>query len=92
MGEPLAGAGHVGAGAIDGERRLGRAEHEVAAHAGREVQDDVDARATDALHHLAIERRIARALARLGVAHVDMRDGRTGPAAATAAVGDLAPA
>ena len=78
MREPLAGAGHVGAGGIDGERRLGRAEHEVAAHAGREVQHDVDARGADALDHLAIELRIAGALAGLGVAHMDVGDGGAG--------------
>ena len=48
MREPLAGAGHVGAGGIDGERRLGRAEAEVAAHASREVQTTSTPEATDA--------------------------------------------
>ena len=90
MREPLGGARHVGAGRDRRERRLGRAEHEVAAHAGGQVQHDVDAGGADALDHLAIELRIARALAGLGVAHMDVGDGGAGLGRFDRGVGDLA--
>ena len=42
------------------------AEHEVAAHAGGEVEDDVDVGGAHALDDLAVQRRVARPLAGRG--------------------------
>ena len=60
------------------ERRVGAAEHEVAAHAGGQVEHDVDVGRAHALDDLAVQRRIARALAGLRVADVDVGDGGAG--------------
>ena len=78
VGEPLLGARHVGPGGVGRKRRVAAAEHEIAAHAGGEVEHDVDVRRAHALDHLAVERDVAAALAGLGIAHVDVRDGRPG--------------
>ena len=51
MGEALRRARHVGAEGF-GEGRFDAAEHEVAAHPGREVEDDVDVRGADPLDDL----------------------------------------
>ena len=73
--QPLRRAGHVGSRRVERERGLDAAEHEVAAHAGGQVEHDVDARRADALHHLAVEARgRAAALPVSRVAHVDVRD------------------
>ena len=78
MLQALGGAGHVGAGVVRRQRLLGAAEHEVAAHAGGEVEHDVDLGVADALDDLAVELGAPRALAGLGVAHVDVHDGGAG--------------
>ena len=70
--EPLDAADQVGA--LDEGRRVLRVEHQVAAHAGGGVDDDVDVAGADPLHRLAVERDLARALAGLRVAHVDVHD------------------
>src|SRR5919107_271272 len=72
--EPLVRADHVRAHLVDRQRRGGAAEHEVAAHAGGQVEDNVDVRRADALDDLAVQRRVARAAAGLGIADVDVRD------------------
>ena len=76
VGEPLGRAGHVGALGSRRKRRLGTAEHEVAAHARGEVEDDVDVGRADPLDDLAVERRVARRPAGLRVADVDVHDRR----------------
>ena len=60
MVEALGGAGHVGAGGVGRQRRLVAAEHEIAAHAGGEVDHDVDAGGADAVDDLAVELGVAR--------------------------------
>ena len=79
MGQALGRAHHVGAGRIERQRGLARPEHHVAAHAGREIDDDVDPGIADAVDHLAIKRHGPRGLAGLGIAHMDMGDGGAGP-------------
>ncbi len=78
MGEALGGAGHVGAGLGGRQRRFGRAEREIAAHAGGEVEHHVDAESADVLDDLGVEIGVARGLAGGGVADVDMGDGGAG--------------
>ena len=78
MLDPLGGADHVGAGLGKRQRRVGRAEHQVAAHPRRQVQHHVHIRGTDALGHLAVEGHIARRRAALGVAHMAMDHRRAG--------------
>ena len=80
-GEPLDAADQVGA--LDERRGVLRVEHQVAAHARGGVDDDVDVGVPDPLDDLAVERDVARALAGLRVAHVDVHDGRR-PARAAA--------
>ena len=65
------------------------AEHEVAAHARGEVEDDVDVGGADPLDHRPVERRVAGALAGLRVADVDVRDRRARPGRLDRRVGDL---
>ena len=62
--------------AIRRQRRVLAAEHEVAAHPRGEVEDDIDVGRADLLDDRAVERGIARAAAGVGVADVDVRDGR----------------
>ena len=54
VGEPFRRARQVGAGSVEGEGSLVAAEHEIAAHAGREVDDDVRVGGADALDHFAV--------------------------------------
>ena len=72
-----------------GEGRILAAEHEVAAHAGGQVEHDVDVGGADPLDDLAVERRVAAALAGLGVADVDVDDRGAGPGGLDRRVGDL---
>ena len=76
--------------ASGGSGASGAAEHEVAAHARGEVEDDVDVGRAHPLDDLAVERRVARALAGLRVADVDVRDGGAGARGLDRGVGDLA--
>ena len=79
MHEPLARTRQIGAlGIASGSGALGAAEHEVAAHPGGQVDHDVDVGRADPLDHLAVQLGVARALAGLGVAHVDVDDRRAG--------------
>ena len=89
MGETLGRADHVGAGGVERQGGLARAEDDVSAHAGGEVQDHVGAGVADALHHLAVERQGARRAAGLGIADVDMGDGGAGVRSLDAGLGDL---
>ena len=54
------------------------ANPQVAAHAGGEIDDEVLVLVANALHHFAVEVRAAAALARDGVAHMDVGHGSTG--------------
>jgi hypothetical protein len=49
-----------------------RSEYHVAAHAGREVDHNVDVSRSNAIDDLAIEMDVPRSLARIGIANVDM--------------------
>ena len=71
-------------------RRVVRIEDEVAAHAGGEVDDDVDARTADQLHRLAIVLELAPGLAGGGVADMKMGDGGARLGRLDRRVGDLA--
>ena len=90
MGEPLEGTRHVGPVRIRRKRTLAPAEHQVAAHPGGEVDDHVDAGSADALHRLPKQGRIACPASRLGVAHVEVHDGRPRPRRFDRGIGDLA--
>jgi hypothetical protein len=90
MGEPLRSARHVRAVRVERKRRLLVAQDEVAAHAGAEVDYDVHVRGADALDDLAVEGRVARALAGCRVAHVNMDDRGPAPARLDRGVGDVA--
>ncbi len=72
--EPLGRSRHVGARVVERERRLVAPEDEVAAHAGGEVHDDVDVRRAKAIHDVAVQPRIAGALACVRIADVDVHD------------------
>jgi hypothetical protein len=87
--EPLGGTGHVGADGGNGQRLLDRAEREVAAHAGGEVDHDVDIAGPDTLDDLGVQARVARRLTRERVAHVDVGDRGAGAGGGDAVVGDL---
>jgi hypothetical protein len=89
MGDPVGRADHVGAGA-GRQGGLGAAQHQVAAHAGGQVQHHVDLRRADALGDLAVECHVAGGLAGLGVAHVAVHDRRAGLGRVDGACGDLA--
>ena len=62
---------------------------QVAAHAAGEVDDEVLVLVADTLHHFAVEVRTAAALARNGVAHVDVGHGGAGSGGFERRVGDL---
>ena len=59
-------------------RVLAGADFQVAAHAGGEVDDDVDVGLADALHHFAVQRHVTAELAGLWVTHVAMHHGGAG--------------
>ena len=65
------------------------ADADVAAHAAGEVDDDVDLALADALDHLAVVLGLHAEGAGLGVAHVDVHDGRAGARRLDGGVGDL---
>ena len=73
------------------QRPIRGAEREVAAHAGGQVQHDVDPGVAHPLHHLAVERRIARRLPGLRIAHVHVDDRGAGPGRIDAGAGESAP-
>ena len=76
MGDALGGARHVGSRpAAIGMRGV---EEEIPAHARGKIDDDVDARLPDVADGFAVERRVARGLAGVGIAHVQMDDRRAG--------------
>ena len=89
MSQPLARPRHVGAVRVEGEGMLAGAEHQVAAHAGGEVEDHVGPGPADPLHRLAEEGRVAGAPPRLGVPDVDVDDGGAGPRRLDRGVRDL---
>ena len=74
MRDAFGGARHVGA--RPARPGICGIEKEVAAHAGGEIDDDVDARRADETDRLAVKRRIARRLAGLGIAHMQVHDRR----------------
>ncbi len=86
--QTLGRTGHVG-GRVERQRRFDSAEHEIAAHAGGEVDHDVGARRADALDDLPVQRRIAAALARLRVPDVNVRDRSPGLGRLDRGRGDL---
>ena len=55
MLDALFGACHVRAGSIQRQWRISRTEHKVAAHAGRQIDDDIRIGVTDSLGYLAVE-------------------------------------
>src|SRR5207249_2088073 len=59
-------------------QRIRVADNVVATHAGAEIDDYVDAAATDSLDHLAIPVRMTAALASLGIAYVNVGHGGAG--------------
>ena len=77
MDEARHGANQVGVGAEVGGV-LACADFQIAAHAGGQVDDDVYARITDAVHHLGIEGRVAAEFAGLGVAYMAVHHGGAG--------------
>ena len=89
VGEPLLGARKVGARLRERQRPVRGAEREVATHAGGQVQHDIDPGVAHPLHHLAVERRIARRLPGLRIAHVHVDDRGAGPGRIDAGAGDL---
>ena len=73
-------------------RRVGgpaHADHQVAAHAGGEVDQHVDVALADPLDDLAVERDVAARRAGLGVADVAVHDRRAGARRLDRGVGDL---
>ena len=90
MRQPFGGADHIGADLGRRQRPLGAAQRQVAAHAGSEVDDDIDARPLDEVHDLLIERHVARALAGFGIAHMDMGNRCAGIGRFDRRIGDLA--
>src|SRR5207237_3132532 len=76
-------------GAFAGLERIRVADDKVAAHAGAEVDDDVDIAAPDPLDHLAVPVGMPAALAGLRIADVDVGDGGAGPGRLDDGVGDL---
>jgi len=65
------------------------ANPQVAAHAGGEIDDEVFVLLANALHHFAVEVRAAAALARDGVAYVDVGHGSASSGGLERRVGDL---
>ena len=86
--EPLGGSREIG-GLVERERRLVAAEHEVAAHARRQVHDHVGAGRADTIDHLGVKLGIARTLAGGGIADVDVHDGSAGLRGLDRGRGDL---
>ncbi len=89
MGKPLGRAGHVGAGRVGRQRLLDRAEHEIAAHPGGQVEHDIGARGAHPVDHLGVELGVARALAGARIADMDMGDRGAGLGRLDGGIGDL---
>jgi hypothetical protein len=81
MSVPLSG--------LSGKRLFGRSEHHVAAHAGGQVEDDIDLGVADALGYLAVKRNIAARGAGLGIADMAMDDRGARPGGIDGGIGDL---
>ncbi|ABA52551.1 hypothetical protein BURPS1710b_A2129 [Burkholderia pseudomallei 1710b] len=88
MHEPRQPADEVRALA-EAHRVLARADLEIAAHAGRQIDDDVDVGRADPVDHLAVQPRIAAAAPRERIAHVAMRDRRARLRGLDRRIGDL---
>ena len=65
------------------------ADLQVAAHAGGEVDDDVDVGLTDALHHFAVQRHVTAELAGVRVAYMAVHHGGAGLGGFYGGGGDL---
>ena len=89
MGEAFGSTHHVGPVGAWWQRRLHTAKHQIAAHAGGQVQDDVGFGIADPRGHLAKQRRIARWLAGFRVADMTMHHGGTGLCGIDGRFGDL---
>ena len=89
MGEPLGRPHHVGARRVERQRVLAGAEHHVAAHARRQIDHHVDVGRTDAVDDFPVKAHVPRGLARLRIAHMDMRDRRARLGRLDGSVGDL---
>jgi hypothetical protein len=66
---------HIRTHRVDGQRRLGWTEHQIATHPGGQIDDDVGIRISDAFDDLTVERGIATGLSRLRIANVAVNDG-----------------
>ena len=74
----FARASHVGAGG-GGQGLFGAAEHQVAAHAGRQVEADVDVGVADAVRDLAVEGDVTARRAGFRIADMAVHDCSTRP-------------
>jgi hypothetical protein len=86
--QALLGADHVGDIRV-GWQRLWRAKHQIAAHPTGQVHHHVDIGAAHPPHHLPVEGDVARAAAAVGIADVDVGDGRPRPRGLDRGVRDL---
>ncbi|MCY1301013.1 hypothetical protein D9M70_506020 [compost metagenome] len=89
MGDTLGGAGHVGALLVDGQGAFDIAEHQVAAHAGRQVQHDIDIGGADAVGHFPVEIEPAGGRAGFRIANVAVDHGGPGLGCLDRRFGDL---
>ena len=89
MEQPLHRADHVGARRIEREGVLARAEHDIAAHSGGQIDHHIGIAGAHPLHHFAVKRHIAAALASFRIAHMDMRNRRPGACRLDRGIGDL---
>ena len=89
MLHPLRGGDEVGAFGVQRQRGGRRACHDVAAHPRRQVDDGVSLAVADPFHHLAVELRVARRGAGLGIAHMAVHHGGASARGGDGAVGDL---
>src|SRR5947208_16437752 len=70
-------------------QRVGIADDVVAAHAGAEIDDDVDAATTNALDDLAVPIRMAATFPGLRIAYVDVGDRGSGSGGLDHGIRDL---
>ena len=89
MGEALLGTREIRPCLREGQWPVRRSEGEISAHAGGEIQHDVDTGIAHPLDHLAVERRIARRLPRLRIAHMHVDDRGPRPCRVDSGLGDL---
>ncbi len=87
--DALGGAGHVGAVSIQRQGLFDIAEDQVAAHAGRQVEHDIDIGGADEVGDFLVEIVAAARRAGLGIAHMAMDDGGTGLGGIDGRGGDL---